>query len=163
VVTVSNIDLKLKPGMTANVKLLVARRENALLVPNAAFRFRVETSSSASGQRSGGSSSGGGAPTSGGQGRGAGGAGSAPRAGGLTTGAGGGRGTDGVARQGEGSRQRVYVLAEGKPVERQVKIGLSDGQRTEIVEGLAEGDAVIVGTGQLRGNTGAQGGPRLRL
>jgi HlyD family secretion protein len=163
VVAVANTDLKLKPGMTANVKLLVARRDNALLVPNAAFRFRVETTSGASAQRSGGSSSGMAAPTSGGQGRGAGGSGGATRAGGSTMSAGAGRGANGTARQGEGSRQRVYVLAEGKPVERQVKIGLSDGQRTEILEGLAEGDSVIVGTGQVRGNTGAQGGPRLRL
>jgi len=42
VVAVSNPDLKLKPGMTANVKILVAQRENALLVPNAAFRVRLE-------------------------------------------------------------------------------------------------------------------------
>jgi HlyD family secretion protein len=57
----------------------------------------------------------------------------------------------------------VYVLADGKAIERQVKIGLSDGQKTEILEGLAEGDAVIVGTGQLRGGQNTQGGPRLRL
>ena len=41
VVAVSNPDLKLKPGMTANVKILVARREKVLAVPNAAFRIRL--------------------------------------------------------------------------------------------------------------------------
>jgi HlyD family secretion protein len=155
VVAVANPDLKLKPGMTANVKLLVARRENALLVPNAVFRFRPDAGSGTSGQRSGGPPSGIAAPTGGPSG--------APRAGGPGAGVGAGRGAEGAARQGEGSRQRVYVLADGKPVERQVKIGLSDGQRTEILDGLAEGDAVIVGTGQGRANTGALGGPRLRL
>lgn len=40
VVDVPNPDLKLFPGMTANVKILVERRENALKVPNAALRFR---------------------------------------------------------------------------------------------------------------------------
>jgi HlyD family secretion protein len=40
VVAVSNPDLKLFPGMTANVKVLVDRRDNALRIPNAALRFR---------------------------------------------------------------------------------------------------------------------------
>ncbi len=40
VIAVSNPDKKLMPGMTANVKLVVDRRENALKIPNAALRFR---------------------------------------------------------------------------------------------------------------------------
>lgn len=40
VIAVSNPDLKLFPGMTANVKILVDRRENVLKIPNAALRFR---------------------------------------------------------------------------------------------------------------------------
>jgi HlyD family secretion protein len=40
VVTVSNPDLKLIPGMTANVNILTDQRENALRIPNAALRFR---------------------------------------------------------------------------------------------------------------------------
>ena len=40
VITVPNTELKLKPGMTANVKIEIARRSNALRVPNAALRFR---------------------------------------------------------------------------------------------------------------------------
>src|SRR5574337_506185 len=40
VVAVPNLDLKLFPGMTANVRILVDRRENALKIPNAALRFR---------------------------------------------------------------------------------------------------------------------------
>lgn len=39
VVGVSNADLKLFPGMTANVKILVDQRKNALTVPNAALRY----------------------------------------------------------------------------------------------------------------------------
>jgi len=42
VVQVKNPDLKLRPGMTANVSILVAHRENALTIPNAALRFRPE-------------------------------------------------------------------------------------------------------------------------
>jgi len=40
VVAVVNPDLKLKPGLTANVRILVDRRADALKIPNAALRFR---------------------------------------------------------------------------------------------------------------------------
>src|SRR5207237_2673138 len=40
VIDVPNPDLKLKPGMTANVNIEIARRTNVLRVPNAALRFR---------------------------------------------------------------------------------------------------------------------------
>jgi HlyD family secretion protein len=40
VIDVDNEDLRLKPGMTANVSVVVDRREDALRVPNAALRFR---------------------------------------------------------------------------------------------------------------------------
>jgi HlyD family secretion protein len=40
VIDVPNPDLKLKPGMTAQVTIEIARRENVLRIPNAALRFR---------------------------------------------------------------------------------------------------------------------------
>jgi HlyD family secretion protein len=40
VVAVGNPDLKLYPGMTANVKILTNREDNVLRIPNAALRFR---------------------------------------------------------------------------------------------------------------------------
>ena len=40
VIDVPNPQLKLKPGMTANVKVEIAKRTDALRVPNAALRFR---------------------------------------------------------------------------------------------------------------------------
>jgi HlyD family secretion protein len=40
VIEVPNPELKLKPGMTANVNVEIARRTNAIRVPNAALRFR---------------------------------------------------------------------------------------------------------------------------
>ncbi|MBI2881872.1 MAG: efflux RND transporter periplasmic adaptor subunit [Candidatus Tectomicrobia bacterium] len=40
VVSARNPDLILLPGMTANVRLFVDRKENALKIPNAALRFR---------------------------------------------------------------------------------------------------------------------------
>jgi HlyD family secretion protein len=43
VIQVDNKDLKLKPGMTANVSVMIAHREGALKIPNAALRFRPES------------------------------------------------------------------------------------------------------------------------
>jgi HlyD family secretion protein len=142
VVTVDNPDLKLKPGMTANVRLLVAQRENVLLVPNAAFRFRPEGSAPGRGPTP--AMAQGGAPAQGGPSR-----------------QGGARGAGGRGGEGEA---RVYVLGGGTPEERPVKTGLSDGQRTEVLEGVQEGEAIIVGQANGRaGTTPQRGGPRLRL
>lgn len=44
VVEVANPQLKLKPGMTANVSFLIAGRSDALKVPNAALRFQPDGS-----------------------------------------------------------------------------------------------------------------------
>jgi HlyD family secretion protein len=49
VVLVDNKDLKLKPGMTANVSILLAQREAVLKVSNAALRFQPEPSEKANG------------------------------------------------------------------------------------------------------------------
>jgi HlyD family secretion protein len=127
VIDVLNPELELKPGMTANVTIVVAERENALKVANAALRFRpgpaiLGSASAAAGAgrsgRPGGSS--------------ASGDGSARPAG---SGDSGGPPPD---------RKTVYVLRDGKPQAVRVRIGITDGTDTEIVEGeLKEGDVVI--------------------
>jgi HlyD family secretion protein len=43
IINVPNPDLKLKPGMTANLKVQIAKRSDVLRVPNAALRFRPST------------------------------------------------------------------------------------------------------------------------
>ncbi|MDE3153919.1 MAG: efflux RND transporter periplasmic adaptor subunit, partial [Acidobacteriota bacterium] len=40
IIGVDNADLRLKPGMTANISMVAEHRENVLKVPNAALRFR---------------------------------------------------------------------------------------------------------------------------
>ena len=40
IIEVENPELKLKPGMTANVSIVVAEKRNVLSIPNAALRFR---------------------------------------------------------------------------------------------------------------------------
>lgn len=123
VISVSNPDLKLRPGMTANVSIVTAQQTNALRVPNAALRFRppdvADTNKPAMA------------------------AGAPP--------AGGGQHANN-ANKTKGARflRTLYVLADGaggakelKPV--QVRIGISDGIYTQIVDGLNEGDAVVTG------------------
>jgi len=62
VIGVSNPDLKLKPGMTANVSIIVARRDNVLQIKNAALRYRpTEGAPAEMGSRSPGSRAGRGA------------------------------------------------------------------------------------------------------
>jgi len=41
VIQVNNPDLKLKPGMTANVSIIVDMKKDALKIPNAALRFKL--------------------------------------------------------------------------------------------------------------------------
>lgn len=40
VIDVANPDLKLRPGMTTNITISVARRDNVLTIPNSALRFK---------------------------------------------------------------------------------------------------------------------------
>lgn len=41
IITVNNDDLRLKPGMTANVNIITARRDNVLKIANSALRARI--------------------------------------------------------------------------------------------------------------------------
>src|SRR6266568_4584843 len=58
VIGVSNADLKLKPGMTANVSIIIAHKDDVLKISNAALRYRPANAPtperSASGQNRGG-------------------------------------------------------------------------------------------------------------
>jgi HlyD family secretion protein len=51
VVAVDNSDGKLLPGMTAHVRIVGDRRENALRVPNAALRYRPDAEQSKTGEK----------------------------------------------------------------------------------------------------------------
>lgn len=136
VVAVENQDLKLKPGMTANVSIIAAEREDVVKVPNAALRFRP--------------------PDAAGEQRGGAGAGARPRGefgGGRGQGQGRGPGGEGMRRpRGERANIRtIYVLSSTnapgvKPEPKQVKLGISDGVSTEVIEGLNEGDIVVTGS-----------------
>lgn len=163
VIDVDNAELKLKPGMTANVTFVYAERVNALQVANAALRFRPppgmggkekrrETTETQSLQRSEEKKNNKGKQEEAGAGTGA--------------GAGAGARME-RERRGRGSlavdERRVWVLANGvaKPV--RIKIGLSDGTVTEILGGeIVEGDAIVTDatTGAKRGPQGGGGAMR---
>jgi HlyD family secretion protein len=53
VVQVANPEMRLKPGMTANVTFLIAERRDTLKVPNAALRFQPDGASQEAGSQDG--------------------------------------------------------------------------------------------------------------
>ncbi len=124
VVAVPNPDLKLFPGMTANVKILVDRRERVLKIPGAALRFRPPDLKEQPQQETDGAVRLGGGPPAAGQG--------APPLHSEHT-AGGG--------------QTIWVPGSGgTPSPVSVKLGITDGAFSELVQGdLAEGQEVIIG------------------
>jgi HlyD family secretion protein len=159
VIGVDNKDLKLKPGMTSNVSIVLAKREKALALPNSALRFKPEPAASGGGNPSpatpGSGSTTGGSGTGGPRGEGS--AGGRREGGEGRRGEGGGgggeRGKRRKAAEGADSTRTVYVIEKPgtptteavlKPVT--VHTGIDDGTRTEIVTGLTEGQEVVSGT-----------------
>lgn len=128
VVAVDNPELKLKPGMTANVSIVIAERENVVKIPNAALRFRMPDDPKATPASMAASPR---PPGSGGGGPGGGGS----RSGGEKSGR-------PPAPRGE---RKVYVMRPGstKPEQVTVKLGINDGLSTEVLEGLKAGDLVV--------------------
>ena len=47
VIGIDNTDMKLKPGMTANVEIITAEEKDVMLVPNQALRFYIDDSDNA--------------------------------------------------------------------------------------------------------------------
>jgi HlyD family secretion protein len=140
VIDVDNSELKLRPGMTANVNFVFANRENVLRIPNAALRFRPSPEVLAALKldpkraRAGEDTAGGKVPGGGGKARGE--VGARQHAG---AGGGASTGTDDTP-----DRKVVWVLGGGVPRSTRIKTGTTDGSKTEVVEGaLAEGDQVI--------------------
>ncbi len=135
IIDVPNRDLKLKPGMTANVTVEVARADNAVRVPNAALRFRATQEMlphvALNGDRSPGSGE---ARVAGSQ------SGNGARA------AWPGRQNGNGNRTADETAARVWTLQDGQLRPERVRTGISDGTVTAIVDGqLAENTTVITG------------------
>jgi len=158
VLDVANLDLKLKPGMTANVQVPVDVRKDALRVANSALRFRPDNSDLVAEVRKVKSTDAGKGGT----------ASSAPATSERTgpprsgaTGATGGRPGAGGARP-SGGTGTLYVEVPNtggklKPVT--VRTLITDGNLTAIrTDELKEGDEVIVGLATARAGAPSSGG-----
>jgi HlyD family secretion protein len=146
VIGVTNADYKLKPGMTANVSIVVAQRDDALTIPNSALRFHPPNTGMMATNAA------------------------VPQVAQVTTN-GNPSGADGWQGHHGGGRARgerpvihtVYLLSgEGKdaklrPV--QIRTGISDGISTEVLSGLNEGDHVVTGTALPSGSAAAPSNP----
>lgn len=114
IIEVSNPKLELRPGMTANVSIVLAKREDAISVSNAALRFKPAP---AAGAESKGRSSDGEAK---------------------------GRGPRGMEEpEVTVSKRKVYVLENGEPKPVEIETGITDGVITEVLSGLNENQEVI--------------------
>ncbi len=120
VLTIDNSELLLRPGMTATAEITVQQVEDALLIPNAALRYAPPAD-----------------PTTG--------SGKSfiqsilprpPRSAGIAK-----------IEQTKNGERSIWVLRNGNPVPVNVRIGATDGVRTQIVAGdLKPDDRVIVDT-----------------
>ena len=176
---VPNQDLKLKPGMTANVLVPVDARRDVLRVPNAALRFRPDPADVAGGDKSKGAasataaapaaSSGGastpqtgapqtGAPQAGS--RGAGGRGGPGGSGGRGAWSGGPGGSGRPAASRSGTLYVEVPNGKGKVKAVTVKTLITDGNMTAIESAdLKEGDEIIVGLATARAGASSSGSP----
>ena len=139
VIGVDNSDLRLRPGMTASVSIIVADREDVLRIPSQALRFKPSLAKGASkaGSHASSASSG---PEDGAK------DGSAEK---------GGR----VGSEGKAKPTVWLPNPQGDPIKVKVKTGVMDGTYTELVEGpLKEGDDVIIGVDMLKGPHGGSVG-----
>src|SRR5438067_6115754 len=114
VIGVSNPDLKLKPGLTANVSIIIAHKDDVLQIKNAALRYRPPDATPVETRKT-----------------------VASRAGRP------GPGRGGAGQQGAQRTVYVLPSGANRPEPRQIKTGISDGIVTEVVEGLKEGDRVV--------------------
>jgi HlyD family secretion protein len=137
-ISVDNTDERLMPGMTATVSVIVRRRDDVLRIPQAALRFRPEGV-----ERTGPGSR----PPTAGAGQAATGAGQAAAAPAGRREGRSGNGPGGAGGPRESGRPAVvYVLgADGRPQAAPVRLGLSDGQFVEVVEGLEQGAQIVTG------------------
>jgi HlyD family secretion protein len=168
VIDVSNPEQKLKPGMTANLEVTIDERNDVLKVSNAALRFTPQAATGRqAGQDSVAASAAQGsrrrAQQQAGNGNGASADGSTPANGAQGQGA-RAQVTPATSPVLPGQTRRVWVLGpDGKPQPRRIKVGLTDGASTEVVEGdLREGEMVITGqniSGAPRTQNSSQSAP----
>jgi HlyD family secretion protein len=158
VVSVSNEDGKLLPGMTASVKLVTASADDVLTVPSTALRFTppegAKTNTPVRPARPAGDSAA--APSA---------VAGAPQGGGFPGGFPGGPGGNAPRRprptgNQPGSFARLWTVdANGVLTSHPVKLGISDGQKTQITSrDLQPGTSIVIGATQPGATTASATG-----
>jgi HlyD family secretion protein len=139
VMEMSNEDLKLRPGMTANVTIQTQAKDDVLKVPSSALRFNPLAFLPAGDKDKSGKT------------------GNGPQSGSASGRPGGGFGAKGMVSRRE---DRIWILKDGKPVALPVKAGISDGQFTEVSgEGLNEGMQILVGIEDVKRGAATSASP----
>ena len=119
-INVDNKDLSLRPGMSATADIIVAEKKNVLLLPVSALFFQPQKQEIQTKKKT---TSLFGPPMP-------------PRHKNTT------KPKDKQTNVGE--EKQIWVLQGGNPIQRMIKVGISDGKNVE-VEGIGEGSEVIVG------------------
>lgn len=150
VVSVDNSDQKLLPGMTAYVNIAVASKQQVLLVPNAALRYKPKNSDN--GRKNGADKEAGDKNNA-----------DQPRGDRGFAKNGGGRqgGRSGRGKNEDLSAGKIYVLKNGQPEQVRVRVGITDGRFTEIMARDLDAGAQII-VGELQANGQSQGGGSMR-
>ena len=133
-VSLQNPDEILLPGMTAYVSIAVAKRDDALMVPNAALRFKPAETEPIAGEKAKPASD------------------EKKRQG------------EGKGKKRDSSSGTVYVIngKQLKPVS--IQLGISDNRSTEVVSGeLKAGDKVVVGEATATASKGKPSSVGMRL
>ena len=119
-INVDNKDLSLRPGMSATADIIVAEKKNVLLLPVSALFFQPQKQEIQTKKKT---TSLFGPPMP-------------PRHKNTT------KPKD--KQTNAGVEKQIWVLQGGNPIQRMIKVGISDGKNVE-VEGIGEGSEVIVG------------------
>ena len=136
VIDVDNVTGNLLPGMTAQVSVITQRKDDVMRVPAAALRFRPPESGAASERTSTGAE--GGIPRKAEQG--------------------------GQNSKGRRPGSTVYQLGADNTLQpKEIRVGISDGRFTEVLEGLNAGDAVVTRAAANGGSAGPTSGFRFRM
>jgi HlyD family secretion protein len=156
----SNTDLKLLPGMTANTSIITEQKEKVLRLPNAALRFKMPDSDSGAMGTKGDAKSTKAAP-----------AGKSDKPNSSSSSSADKSPAKPYVGAPKAITRKVWVLEEGnlkkKPVQKTIQVGLSDGSASEVLLGqdgesqLKSGDQVIIGIQKAGGSGAARpSGPR---
>jgi HlyD family secretion protein len=186
IIDVPNPDLKLLPGMTANITVMVQEEKDVLKVPATALRFsppqeyidaleknlpdsikkkRAAWASGGGHQRGSGTGTGGGAGdgSGGGSGRGAGARQGGTQGSGVSGSAmpggsmtGGMQGSPGGNQQRRGSFGMVWIKVGDSIKPRRVRTGVTDGLNTEIRGKIEEGEIVVLSMTTSQGTQSSQ-------